>query len=177
VPVDVVKLGCAAYAAAGQKWLSGADGTGMLYVAPDFRARVRAIAPAYTCFADASQGLESHLKPDARRHDTPSLARESVAFSVASLGVLRDADLAAVLARGPVLAQTLAERLADHGRTVAPRGHTTLVSWEDDDPEAARDRLVAAGVLVRHLPGTPLVRASVGAWSSEDDFERLLAAL
>jgi hypothetical protein len=32
-------------------------------------------------------------------------------------------------------------------------------------------------VLVRHLPGTPLVRASVGAWSSEDDFERLLAAL
>jgi L-cysteine/cystine lyase len=177
VPVDVVKLGCAAYAAAGQKWLCGADGTGMLYVAPDFRERVRAIAPAYTCFADASRGLESHLKPDARRHDTPSLARETVAFSVASLGVLRDADLAAVLARGPVLAQTLAERLADHGRTVAPRGHTTLVSWEDDDPEAARDRLLAAGVLVRHLPGTPLVRASVGAWSSEDDFERLLAAL
>jgi hypothetical protein len=32
-------------------------------------------------------------------------------------------------------------------------------------------------VLVRNLPGTPLVRASVGAWSSEDDLERLLAAL
>jgi L-cysteine/cystine lyase len=51
------------------------------------------------------------------------------------------------------------------------------VAWEDDDPEAARDRLREAGVIVRNLPGTPYVRASVGAWSNEDDLERLLAAL
>jgi selenocysteine lyase/cysteine desulfurase len=177
VPTDVVKLGCAAYAGAGQKWLCGADGTGMLYVAPRFRDRIRAIAPAYTGFEDASRGLDSELKADARRYDTPSLARESVAFSLASLNVLREADLAAVLARGPALAATLAERLADHGRTVAPRAHTTLVAFEDEDPEVTRDRLLEAGVLLRHLPGTPLVRASVGAWSSEDDLERLLAAL
>jgi selenocysteine lyase/cysteine desulfurase len=177
VPVDVVKLRCAAYAAAGQKWLCGADGTGLLYVAPQFRDRVRATAPAYLSFEDASQGFESSLKPDARRHDTPSLARESLAFSAASLGVLREADMAAVLARGPALAATLAERLAALGRTVAARDHTTLVSFEDEDPEATRDRLLAAGVLVRYLPGTPLVRASVGAWSSEEDLERLLAAL
>jgi len=177
VPVDVVKLGCAAYAASGQKWLCGADGTGMLYLAPGFRDRVRPIAPAYTAFEDASRGLESPFKPDLRRHDTASLARESVAFSVASLDVLRAADLSAVLARGPVLAGTLAERLADHGRTVAPRAHTTLVAWEDEDPEAARDHLRDAGVIVRNLPGTPYVRASVGAWSSEEDLERLLAAL
>ena len=177
VPTDVVKLGCAAYAAAGQKWLCGADGTGLLYLAPGFRDRVRAMAPSYLSFEDASLGFDSPLKPDARRHDTPSLAREAIAFSAASLGVLRDADLAAVLARGPALAETLAERLAAHGRTVAPRDHTTLVAFEDDDPEATRDRLLEAGVLVRNLPGTPLVRASVGAWSNEDDFERLLAAL
>ena len=177
VPVDVVKLGCAAYAAAGQKWLCGADGTGMLYLAPAFRDRVRAIAPAYPAFEDASLGFQSQLKPDARRHDTPSLAREVVAFSVASLGVLRDAGLSAVLARGPVLAGTLAERLADHGRTIGPRDHTTLVAWEDPDPEATRDRLRDAGVVVRNLPGTPYLRASVGAWSSEDDLERLLGAL
>jgi selenocysteine lyase/cysteine desulfurase len=177
IPVDVVKLGCAAYAAAGQKWLCGADGTGLLYVAPAFRDRVRTTAPSYLSFEDASLGFESPLKPDARRHDTPSLARESVAFNLASLAVLRAADLAAVLARGPALAATLAERLAAHGRTVAPRDHTTLVAFEDDDPEATRDRLNEAGVLVRNLPGTPLVRASVGAWSSEDDLERLLAGL
>jgi len=81
IPVDVVKLRCAAYAAAGQKWLCGADGTGMLYVAPEFRDRVRSIAPGYTSFADASLGLESELKSEAARYDTPSLAREVVAFS------------------------------------------------------------------------------------------------
>jgi L-cysteine/cystine lyase len=172
-----MKLGCAAYAAAGQKWLCGADGTGLLYLAPAFRDRVRAIAPSYLSFEDASLGLESSLKPTARRHDTPSLAREIIAFSAASLGVLREAGLAAVLARGPALAATLAERLAANGRTVARRAHTTLVAFEDDDPEGTRDRLFAAGVLVRNLPGTPLVRASVGAWSSEDDLDRLLAAL
>ena len=177
VPVDVVKLGCAVYAAAGQKWLCGADGTGMLYIAPEFRDQVRAIAPSYISFEDASLGLESELKSDARRYDTPALAREVVAFSLAALDVLRGADLAAVLARGPVLAAQLAERLEAHGRTVAPRGHTTLVAWENDDPEAARDRLKAADVVVRNLPGTPYVRASVGAWSSEDDLDRLLAAL
>ena len=177
IPVDVVKLGCAAYAAAGQKWLCGADGTGLLYLAPAFRDHVRAMAPSYMSFEDASLGFDSSLKPDARRHDTPSLARETIAFSAASLDVLRGADLAAVLARGPALAATFAERLEAHGRTVAPRGHTTLVSFEHDDPEGTRDRLREAGVLVRNLPGTPLVRASVGAWSSEDDLERLLAII
>ena len=177
VPVDVVKLGCAVYTAAGQKWLCGADGTGMLYVAPEFRERVRAIAPSYVCFADASLGLESELKPDARRYDTPSLARESLAFSLASFDVLREADMNAVLARGPALAALFAERLGAHGRRIAPRGHSTLVAFEDDDPEATRDRLRGEGIVLRNLPGTSYLRASVGAWSSEDDLERLLDAL
>jgi selenocysteine lyase/cysteine desulfurase len=32
-------------------------------------------------------------------------------------------------------------------------------------------------VIVRHIPRTRLVRASVGAWNDEGDLERLLAAL
>ena len=42
-----------------------------------------------------------------------------------------------------------------HGRTVAPRGHTTLVAFEDDDPEATRDRLLEAGVARPQPPGHP----------------------
>src|SRR5690349_17924018 len=45
IDVDVRRLGCAAYAASGQKWLCGADGTGMLYVAPDFLERVGPTRP------------------------------------------------------------------------------------------------------------------------------------
>ena len=51
------------------------------------------------------------------------------------------------------------------------------MSFEDADPEATRDRLAEAGIIVRHLPGTSYVRASVGAWNDESDLERLLAAL
>jgi L-cysteine/cystine lyase len=59
----------------------------------------------------------------------------------------------------------------------APRGRTTLVAWEDPDPDAARDRITEQGVVIRNLPGTKYLRASVGAWNDESDLERLLAVL
>jgi selenocysteine lyase/cysteine desulfurase len=51
------------------------------------------------------------------------------------------------------------------------------VSWSDPAAETTRDRLHAAGVAVRFLPGRDLVRASVGAWNDAGDLDRLLAAL
>ena len=51
------------------------------------------------------------------------------------------------------------------------------MSWADADDEATRDRLAAAGVAVRNLPGRGLLRASVGAWNDESDLDRLLGAL
>jgi selenocysteine lyase/cysteine desulfurase len=178
VPVDVKALGCAAYAASGQKWLCGADGTGMLYVEPSFRERLRIGAPAFVNFEDTGRGFESPLHADARRFDAPSLARELLAFSVAAGRTLTaHGGLAPVHARARELAARLAARLSERGRAVAPRGDTTLVAWEDADPQATAKRLAAAGVVVRYLPGRPLVRASVGAWNDDADLERLLAAL
>jgi len=177
VPVDVGALGCAAYAAAGQKWLCGADGTGFLYLAPGFRDRVRAIAPSYASYADASLGLDAPLHTGVRRHDTPALAAEVVAFSLAALELLAAAGWEAVHARAASQASALAGALAAAGRTVAPRGETTLVAWEDASPAATRERLAADGIVVRDLPGRPLLRASVGAWTSDGELDRLLAAL
>jgi selenocysteine lyase/cysteine desulfurase len=90
--------------------------------------------------------------------------------------VLDGTGLDAVYARAIALAQQLAGTLEERGRTVAPRGATTLVSWEDADPAATRQRLAEAGVVVRDLPGTPYLRASVGAWNNESDLERLVSA-
>ena len=149
----------------------------MLYVAPGFRERVRSIAPSFVSFEDPRRGLESPLRPDARRYDTPSLSREAAALSVASTRLLRSHGFNAVHARAAGLAARLAGALEECGRTVAPRGATTLVAWEDPDPPAAKDRFAAAGVIVRDLPGRPLLRASVGAWNDESDLDRLLAAL
>jgi selenocysteine lyase/cysteine desulfurase len=177
IPLDMEALGCDAYAAAGQKWLCGADATGMLYVAPRFRERVRAIAPAYLAFADASKGLDGTLHEDARRYDTASVSREGVAFTVAAIELLEAHGLAAVQAHARDLAARFAAALAERGRTVAPRDATTLVAWEDDDPEATRNRLTAAGIVIRNLPGTRYLRASVGAWNDESDLQRLLDSL
>jgi selenocysteine lyase/cysteine desulfurase len=177
VPVAVGELKCAVYAAAGQKWLCGADGTGMLYVAPEWRDRFQVIAPSYVCFEDTTKGLDSPYKADARRFDTPSLSREAVALSLSALQVLESHGLDAIQARAIALARQLAGQLGEMGRTVAPRDETTLVSWEDPDAEAARDRLAEAGVVVRFLPGRQLVRASVGAWNDERDLERLVTSL
>ena len=177
VPVDVHALGCDAYAAAGQKWLCGADGTGMLFVGGELFERLTAVAPSYISFADTGQGLDSPLREDARRHDTPSLSREGVAFNVAAIDALAPDGWDPVHERAAGLSAALATRLADAGRAVAARGRTTLVAWEDDDPPATVVRLAAAGVVVRNLPRTPYLRASVGAWNDDSDLDRLLAAL
>src|SRR3954470_6289122 len=124
VPVDVQALGCVAYAAAGQKWLCGADGTGMLYVAPEFGERVRTTSPGYMAFEDASKGLDSTLRAAARRFDG-ALPREAVGCSVAALEVLEREGLNPIFARAHELADRFADALREAGRTVAPRGRST----------------------------------------------------
>ena len=110
VPVDVRALGCAAYAAAGQKWLCGADGTGFLWIDPAFAERVQAVCPAYVGFADPARGLDSPLKAEAARYDTPSLPREAVALSLAALELLEAAGWEAIHARAAAQAAELAAR-------------------------------------------------------------------
>jgi L-cysteine/cystine lyase len=60
---------------------------------------------------------------------------------------------------------------------VTEPGQATLVSWRADEPEAVVSRLAEQGVVVRDLPGTGLVRASCGYWTSDDDLERLVRGL
>jgi selenocysteine lyase/cysteine desulfurase len=177
VAFSVGELGCAFYAGSGQKWMCGPIGSGMLWVAPEWQSRVAPVGATYVNLEKANDGLAAELHPDARRYDSPGMGPETVAGALAAHDVLAAYGWPSVYERATSLAALLASRLQDAGRTVAPRGETTLVSFEDADPEATRDRLAQAGITVRHLPGTSYVRASVGAWNDESDLERLLAAL
>ncbi len=178
IPLDMGALGCAFYAGSGQKWLCGPVGTGMLYVAPEHRERLAPVALSYVGYADAARGLDADaIHATAQRFDTPALSAETAAAALASLDLLAGFGWDAVHARARELAGQLAARLREAGRTVGPRGETTLVAWEDPEPDATSERLAAAGVAVRFLPNTPYLRASVGAWNDEDDLDRLLAAL
>ena len=177
VHVDPRALGCVAYAASGQKWLCGADGTGFLWLDPAFADKLALVSPGYTAFEDPAAALEGGFKDTAARFDTPSLSRESVALSLAAIELLESAGWDELHALAAANARRLADTLRERGRTVMPRGATTLVAWEDPFAEQTRDRLADAGVIVRDLPGRSLVRASVGAWNDEADVERLLEAL
>jgi L-cysteine/cystine lyase len=177
VHVDPRALGCAAYAASGQKWLCGVDGTGLLWLDAALAEKLALVSPGYGAFTDASAGLEGGFKDTAARFDTPTLSRAAVALSLASVELLESAGWEDVHERGVAGARRLADALRERGRTVMPRGATTLVSWEDPFAEQTRDRLIGAGIVVRDLPGRSLVRAAVGAWNDDADLERLLDAV
>ncbi len=177
VPVDVETLGCAFYCAPGQKWLCGPVGTGLLWVSPVWRERLAVPGPTYLNLSVPSDGLDADAWPDARAFDTPALANEAMVAALAALEVLAGFGWAEVHARATTLAAAWASRLRDGGRRVAPPGDSTLVAWEADEPVATSERLAAGGVVVRPLPGTPYLRASVGAWNDESDLDRLWAAL
>jgi selenocysteine lyase/cysteine desulfurase len=177
VPVDVRALRCDAYAGAGQKWLCGPDGAGMLYVSAELRQRLAVTRRGYENLADADHGLDARVHDDARRFDAPSLSAEALACALAAFRVLESAGWQAVHERARTLAALLVEMLERAGREVAPRADTTLVSFASPDPPAERQALAERGVIVRAIPQRPWLRASVGAWNDERDLERLVQAL
>jgi L-cysteine/cystine lyase len=174
VPVDVQALGCAFYAGSGQKWLCGPEGSGALYVRRDQLDQLTAPWPGYMAVADPKNALDSPPAEDAARLDHGFPPGMRSAWALASLGVLESAGWEWVHTRAAVLAAHLAEALAAKGLEVAPRGRSTLVSWGAQDAEAEVARLAEEGLVVRSIPTHGLVRASIGAWSSEEELARLV---
>ncbi len=175
--VNVSALGCDFYAASGQKWLCGPIGSGYLYVKAARIPDLAPLAPGYGSLSDPLHALDLPLREGAGRFDAGMPPGHHVAWALAALDTLEAPDFDVVLERGPALAGRLAELLAARGLTVAPRGTSTLVSWETADPAGEALRLLDAGYLVRNLPGTPYVRASVGAWTTEDELKGLADAV
>jgi selenocysteine lyase/cysteine desulfurase len=174
VPVDVDELGCAFYAGSGQKWLCGPEGSGALFIRRDMLDELDTPWPWYLSLANPSDALNSPPAPDAGRldHGFPSGLRST--WTVASLGVFEQAGWEWVHTRAAALAASLAEQLAERGLEVGARGRSTLVSWKTEDPDAEVARLAGEGVIVRSILSHGLVRASVGAWSDEDELARLV---
>ncbi len=172
IPVDFAGLDFLTIS--GQKWLCGPDSTGALVVADPERLRVG--RPSYFAQAGYEPDGTFVARAGAERFD-PNL------ISVASL-----AGLALAIAQAPVwryerataLAERLRELLATRCEVVTPAERATLVAFRPPGSGSATDvvaRLANAGVLVREIPGTGLIRASVGWWTSENDLDRLVGGL
>ena len=177
VPVDVRALGCDFYAGSGQKWLCGPEGSGCLYVRAEAIDRLLVPWPGYGSLAEAERALDLEPAAGAARFDHGFPVGVRSAWALASLEVLREAGWEWVHERAATLAARLAERLREAGLDVAPRGRSTLVSWRDAGHAEQVVRLAEQGIALRDIPARGLLRASVGAWSSEDDLDRLVAAV
>jgi L-cysteine/cystine lyase len=173
IPVDVHSLGCDFYAGSGQKWLCGPEGSGALYVRGERLDELTVPWPGYGSLAPHTEPLELVPKPGAARldHGFPPGLRS--AWALASIDVLAQAGWDWVHQRAADLAAGLAGDLAERGLDVGPRGRSTLVSWRANDPEAEVARLAEGGFIVRSIPSRNYVRASVGAWSSEQELAAL----
>jgi L-cysteine/cystine lyase len=157
----------------GQKWLCGPDATGALVVAdPD---ALSITSPSYFAQAGYNDDGSFEPRPGAQRFDPNWWPVGAVSGLLTSIR----ARPAWAFARAAELADRCRGLLAPHAEVVTPEAHATLVAFRPDgeEPSAVVTRLERAGVIVREIPKTGLVRVSVGYWTSDDDLDRLVAAL
>lgn len=172
IPVDATGLDY--YTISGQKWLCGPEGTGALVVADPDGLRIG--HPSYLSQDGYEQDGTFEPKAGAARFD-PNLVPGplTAGLRAAIRGVPEWAH-----ERGREMAERFRAGLRGAGcDVIVPDSAATLVSWRVPADESADlvSTLAGVGVIVRDLPGRGLVRASVGWWTSDDDLERLVAAL
>jgi L-cysteine/cystine lyase len=178
IPVDVPATGADYYAFSGQKWLMGAQGSGGLWVHPD---RVDDMWPVLSGYLALDQGQIGQFKQGAQRFDAGTIDGVTLVTLAASLEWVASlpGGRAAWYARAAENAARARELLAAAPGVRVAWGETGLVAFEVDrhECEPVAVALNERKVLVRFIPHTPYVRASVGAWTDESDLQALLDAL
>ena len=157
---------------------AAADGTGMLYVSPRWRERIRPVAPSYISFEDTTRGLESPYKADARRYDTPSLSREVAALSLGALEVLERHGFDEVLAPRPRAGRRARARGSRRPATPSPRAATARSSpGRTPTPRPRATGCATRASSSATSPGARCCAPRSAPGTTTRDLERLLAAL
>ena len=100
------------------------------------------------------------------------------ASSLAALLAALDARPEWGFERAAAVAERCRELLAPRVELDTPDERATLVAFRaPGDPAGLVETLRERAVHVREIPGTGLIRASCGWWTSDGDLERLLDAL
>jgi len=162
------------YTVSAQKWLCGPDATGALFVREPEALPARLVAYPSAASYDIAAGTWEP-KPGAGRFDATFTPASSLAGLEAALTDLPDGRFE----RARELAERCRGLLLEQGHEVVTEpGQATLVSFRPPgDPTEAVAVLYERGVVLRELPGTGLLRASVGWWNDGSDLERLVEGL
>ena len=162
------------YTVSAQKWLCGPDATGALYVREPEALPARLIAYPSAERYDIAEGTWEP-KAGAARFDrtfTPASSLAGLEVALTDLPAER-------FERARKLSERGRELLIEQGHEVVTEAdQATLVSFRPrEDATEVVAGLYERGVVVRELPGTGLVRVSIGWWNDESDLERLVEGL
>lgn len=179
VPVDAPATGADVYTISGQKWLCGPSGTGGLYVRPEAVDRLLPAFPGYPTMEKHPDGPRPWS--GARRFEPGTVTMTALAGLIAAIEWREGIGFADGHARAMELAAELRSRVeaiagVEHIPVDAPSPLVALrvADRSAEDVVATLDR---EGIIVRTIPGTGIVRVSVGFWNDEGDLDRLCAAL
>lgn len=153
----------------GQKWLCGPDATGALVVSDPERLRVA--RPSFFSQTSYEPGGSFEPAAGAARFDPGWLSAAVLAGLLAAIAVRPE------WAYDRAAEQTARCRELLERHTEVIPGDATLVAFRAEDPPALVATLAEQGVVVREMPGTGLVRASCGWWTSDADLQRLVAGI
>jgi L-cysteine/cystine lyase len=183
VPVDLHAMGIDAYAMAGQKWLCGPEGTGLLYVRRD---RFADIAPTYTRYGQFEPSGYFIPAEGAKRYEIGEFYSPAIAAQEAALRWLRDeVGLEWAYDRIATLGADFRRRLAtiDGVSVITPSEPMAgLVNFTVAglSPQEVTGQLYDRGYTIRYVetaPCTVSARASIGWWNTEEEVAGLAAAI
>jgi selenocysteine lyase/cysteine desulfurase len=184
-PVDVGEWGADFVAASGHKWVLGPWGSGVLYVCSDV---VEELSPGRVGYFGVDVERESERDPGADAALEHPFAADASRFELGTAALGPWAGLAAgietIESVGIPTIQTRVERLTDRlkdglgGRLLSPDGYESgLVTFTADEPVETVDRLADEGLRIRAVPDPLACRASIHAFNTAGEVDRLLAAL
>ena len=183
VPVDLHTLGVDAYAMAGQKWLCGPEGTGLLYVR---RVRFADIAPTYARYGQFEPSGYFIPAEGAKRYEIGEFYSPARAAQEAALRWMRDeVGFDWVYDRIATLGAEFRRRLMSiNGITVItpnePMAGLVNFTVAGLSPQEVTAQLYERGYTIRYVqtaPCTVSARASIGWWNTEEEVAGLAAAI
>jgi L-cysteine/cystine lyase len=183
VPLNLHDVGVDAYAMAGQKWLCGPEGTGLLYVRHD---RFADISPTYARYGQADMSGFFMPPATAHRYESGEFTGPVIAAQAATLAWLRDEvgmDWAyARVAEMGALFRSLVADVPGVDVVTPANAMAGMVNFNvaDMHPRQVADALYDRGYTIRYVEYAPCVvsaRASVSWWNSEAEVRGLASAV
>jgi selenocysteine lyase/cysteine desulfurase len=183
IPVDAAALGVDAYAFPAQKWLLGPEGLGALWVPAAARERIDLSFSGFEAGSAHTPEGALDVHPGARRYEHSTFPVLLVPAWTAALewlgGIGWDrvhAGTAAALAAG----RAAIEAIPGVRVRTPPGPQAGLLAFSVDgrsDVSEACLEMAARDVVIRWIPGTDVLRASLGFFTDTDDVEALAAAV